>query len=393
MLRGELVAKLRARGTIRTDAVAAAFESVPRQMFVPEADLETAYGNESVVTKHDERGAAISSVSAPWLQATMLEQTELLPGMRVLEVGSGGYNAALIAEIVGSSGEVVTVDIDAEVAERTRHFLAQGGYERVTVVHDDAGVGVPDRAPFDRVIVTAGVWDIPPAWIEQLTARGRLVVPLRMRGLTRSVAFDRHGECLRSVGHTMCGFVPIQGASAHADQYVPLRGEQVGLRIDDHGPSVIGEALRAALHQPRVEVWSGVRFGGAEPFDGLYLWLASHLPTLALLTRKRTDTARRLVDPSSPSGTPTLLDAGGFAYHTFRQTDPNADIYEFGAYAHGSDAAKLAERVVEQIRGWDRHDRPTTPTITVDPVDTPDERLPPGHVTEKHHTKVTISWA
>jgi len=124
-------------------------------------------------------GVSISSVSAPWLQAMMLEQAQIRPGMRVLEVGSGGYNAALIAELVGACGEVTTVDIDSDVVDRARQCLAAAGYRQVNIVLADAEGGVPDHAPCDRVIVTAETWDIPPAWPGQLAEGGRLVVPLR----------------------------------------------------------------------------------------------------------------------------------------------------------------------------------------------------------------------
>jgi protein-L-isoaspartate(D-aspartate) O-methyltransferase len=391
-LRAALVGQLRQQGAIRSDRVAGAFRVVPRHVFVLGGPLERAYANDSVVTKRDEQGSALSSVSAPWLQATMLEQAQLGLGMRALEVGSGGFNAALMAELAGQAGEVTTVDIDPEVTGRAARCLADAGYARVNVVLADAEDGVKEHAPYDRIIVTAGAWDIPPAWVDQLAEGGRIVVPLRMRGLTRSVAFERADGHLVSLGHEMCGFVPMQGAGARQERLVPLHGDDVGLQIDDGQPAD-AEALGAALLQPRAEAWSGVRFGGSEPFDGLYLWLAACLPGFGLLTRQRTDAARALADPSSPNGTPTLVDGGSFAYHTFRAIDPAADIYEFGAYAHGQDAARLAEQMAGQIRVWDReHRHGPAAQIAVYPAGTPDEQLLGGRVIDKRHTRVTISW-
>ncbi|MFC7741095.1 methyltransferase domain-containing protein [Nocardiopsis composta] len=141
----------------------------------------------------------------------MLAQARIEPGMRVLEIGSGGYNAALIAELVGPSGRVVSLDIDPEVTERARKLLAGAGYPQVRVITADGTEGAPWQAPFDRIVVTAGAWDIPPAWRDQLTDTGRLVVPLRMRSLTRSVAFRRRGERLVGDSALICGFVPMQG--------------------------------------------------------------------------------------------------------------------------------------------------------------------------------------
>jgi protein-L-isoaspartate(D-aspartate) O-methyltransferase len=79
-----------------------------------------------------------------------------------------------------------------------------------------------------------------------------------------------------------------------------------------------------------------------EPFDGLFLWLATCLPGFCLLSRARTEAARELVDPASPIATPTLLGKGSFAYVTFREIDPQASMYEFGAYGHGPEADQLA---------------------------------------------------
>jgi protein-L-isoaspartate(D-aspartate) O-methyltransferase len=391
-LRGALVDRLIADGAIRSARVEAAVRTVPRHVFAPGASLEEAYANTTLPTKRDEHGATMSAVSAPWLQAAMLEQAELAPGMRCLEIGSGGYNAALMAELVGEAGDVTTVDIDPDVTERARRCLAAAGYERVRVVLADAQVGVAEHAPYDRIIVTAGAWDIPPAWVAQLSAAGRLVVPLRMRGLGRSVAFDRVGEQLISREHMMAGFVPVQGAGQWQERLVLLHGEEVGLRIDENQPIDHG-GLREALTSQHVEAWSGVRFGGMEPFDDLFLWLATRASTFCLLTRKRTEAAHALVDPASPVGTPTIVAGRSFAYLTFREVDRDTSMYEFGAIAHGPVAQRLAEEMTEQIQVWDReHRHGPAARITVHPAGTPDEQLGDGHVIEKRHTRITVSW-
>src|SRR5689334_16945340 len=107
-----MVSDLRELGGLRSESVVAAVGKVPRHMFAPEDSVEQAYAVKTVLwTKRDERGVPISMISAVDIQVLMLEQAQLGPGLRVLEIGSGGYNAALIAELVGPSGEVTTVDI------------------------------------------------------------------------------------------------------------------------------------------------------------------------------------------------------------------------------------------------------------------------------------------
>jgi protein-L-isoaspartate(D-aspartate) O-methyltransferase len=88
----------------------------------------------------------------------------LAPGQRVLEIGAGtGYNAALMAHIVGGSGEVVTVDIERDLVDAARDHLEAAGFGRVRVVLGDGGDGHPGGAPYDRIILTVGAWDVAPA--------------------------------------------------------------------------------------------------------------------------------------------------------------------------------------------------------------------------------------
>jgi protein-L-isoaspartate(D-aspartate) O-methyltransferase len=109
----------------------------------------------------------------------MLGQLDPQPGDRVLEIGAGtGYNAALLAELVSDTGSVTTVDIHPDVTDHARHALAETGYDRVRVVTGDGALGEPDHAPYDKIIVTVGPWDLPPAWFDQLAPGGTLVVPL-----------------------------------------------------------------------------------------------------------------------------------------------------------------------------------------------------------------------
>lgn len=179
-LRTAMTAQLVEKGWIRTPAVAAAFNAVPRHLFVPDAvPLADAYADDIVATKRGPDGKTISSVSAPWVQAYMLEEAKLRPGARVLEIGSGGYNAALIAEVVGPRGRVITVDIDPDITANARRYLDQAGYPHVQVVHGDGETGYEPGGSYDAIIVTVEAGDISPFWVEQIAPGGRIVVPLR----------------------------------------------------------------------------------------------------------------------------------------------------------------------------------------------------------------------
>jgi protein-L-isoaspartate(D-aspartate) O-methyltransferase len=190
----------------------------------------------------------------------------------------------------------------------------------------------------------------------------------------------------------MAGFVPIQGEGQWRERPIRLHGDDVGLLVDE-SQSIDEAGLQDALVSQRVEAWSGVRFGRMEPFDALFLWLATRPSTVCLLTRKRTEAARVLADPASPIGTPTFVSGRSLAYLTFRELDSDAGTYEFGAIAHGPAAQRLTDEINEQVRLWDRDHRHGPPAqITVYPTGTPDEQLADGHVIDKRHTRITISW-
>src|SRR5260370_10612778 len=206
--------------------------------------------------------------------AIMLEQLALQPGQRVLEIGAGtGYNAALIAQIVGKSGQVVTVDIDEDVASSARQQLAAAGFDRVDVRCADGGFGYPEAAPYDRIILTASAWDIAPAWVQQLSTACRLVVPLSLRQVQQSVAFERHQDHLESVAVADCGFMPLRGAFAGPQRVVPL-GQPPGpfVAVDGDRP-LDPRALSEALNSTPVEVPTGVTATVGEACGSLSLWL------------------------------------------------------------------------------------------------------------------------
>jgi protein-L-isoaspartate(D-aspartate) O-methyltransferase len=343
-----------------------------------------------VRTKFGSDGECLSSVSAPHAQALMLKALGAQPGDQVVEYGSGGYNAALLAELVGHVGRVTTVDIDEDVTDRAARLLEHAGYSRVRVALADAEGGV-DGGPFDRSMVTFGAWDLPPTWSAQLVDGGILVVPLRIAGLTRVVAFAKDGGSLVSRDHEMFGFVPAQGAGAHEVDVVQL-GAGIALEFDDGAP---GDpvALAGALEGRRTQAWSGVTVPGMTPFDLLHLWLAFTLPGVSRL-QVAADIAAEAACPVPKVMGPAASSGGSFAYLTCRRIEEaEPALWEFGARGFGPQARELAELIVSEVQRWDlgyRHG--PLPRIVATPVGTPAQTPRIGHELVKRHARITVHW-
>jgi protein-L-isoaspartate(D-aspartate) O-methyltransferase len=182
------------------------FEAVPRAEFIPETVwvegdggtllplrrtedpqrwLTLAYADDTVITQIDDgypvsegTGHQISSsASMPTVVAQMLAHCAVQPGQRVLEIGTGtGYNAALLAQRLGARN-VVSIEIDPELAQTARSALKATGYHAVTVITGDGAQGYPPAAPFDRVLSTAAVQQIPYGWVHQTRPGGLVLTP------------------------------------------------------------------------------------------------------------------------------------------------------------------------------------------------------------------------
>lgn len=222
---GLMLQAMQRAGALRDAAITAAFESVPRQVFLPGVAPEEAYQDRAVITKRDTTGAAISSASQPTMMAEMLAQLELAPGMNVLEIGAGtGYNAALMQVLVGANGRITSLELDADVAEQAQENLYKAGFTQVSVVVADGVAGYAPRAAYDRIVSTAAVWDVPPAWTRQIKPRGRLVVPIQIHAAQVSASLIPQSDgSLYSEHNVPCRFVLMRGSGA-----VPALVRQVG---------------------------------------------------------------------------------------------------------------------------------------------------------------------
>ena len=155
---------------IKSPVVLEAMRSVPRHLFVPESMQKNAYYDSPLPIGLDQ------TISQPYIVAYMTEMLEPVPGMKVLEIGTGsGYQAAVLAYI---GCEVFTLELFEEHAERAGQTFARNGFEHITVRHGNGFNGWPEEAPFDAVIVTAAPDCIPSALVEQLQVGGKMIIPV-----------------------------------------------------------------------------------------------------------------------------------------------------------------------------------------------------------------------
>jgi len=165
------VERLFMEGIIKSEAVRRAFLRYPRYLFVEERYRGYAHVDEPLPIPHGQ------TVSAPHMVAIMLELAELRKGLKVLEIGTGsGWNAALISELVRT--DVYTVERIPGLVEFARRNLEEAGAGNVHVIPGDGTKGFPPKAPYDRIIVTAGAPKVPEPLVEQLKPGGKLLIPV-----------------------------------------------------------------------------------------------------------------------------------------------------------------------------------------------------------------------
>ncbi|NYB52244.1 MAG: protein-L-isoaspartate O-methyltransferase [Methanobacteriaceae archaeon] len=172
--RADLVEKLLNQGYIKTEKVKKAMLKVPREEFMSPETRSYAYLDRPLPIGKGQ------TISAPHMVAIIAEKLDLTEGMNILEIGTGfGYNAAVVAEIVGSSGHVYTVERIPSLAEKAMENLERTGYkDKVTVILGDGTLGYPPEAPYDRIYATASPPKIPKPLKKQLKIGGKLILPM-----------------------------------------------------------------------------------------------------------------------------------------------------------------------------------------------------------------------
>lgn len=412
VLNQALVHELKSMGCIQTPRVEAAFQAVLRHRFLPETPLEEVYSNRVILTKQDQNGQWISSSSEPAIMAIMLEQLDLEPGQKVLEIGAGtGYNAALMAHIVGETGQVVTIDIDDDLVEAAQAHLLRAGFDHVQVICADGGYGYKDVAPFDRIILTVGVSDIAPAWWEQLKPEGRMVLPLMLKGAMKSVAFVKVSDHFSSISMKDCGFMPLRGDFAAMHPNEIQIGPDANLFIVSEDELLINRDTVYDLLVGESKDWAvDIEVTGGDVLQGsLWTWLVFREPQARKLIAKGDMVEQNIVPPligidgkERSAITVVLLDKAGLVA-LMRPPDQPLPLFTpdklvasdlpFALFIRQFGANDLlTQRLITEIRAWNTTGRPALEKIRAYPRNS--QYIPSKNevVIERQWTKLIMEW-
>lgn len=200
-LRNKLVKILQKKG-ISDAQVLAAMGKVPRHLFFDNALLEHAYQDKAFPIGEGQ------TISQPYTVAFQTEKLQIRPGNRILEIGTGsGYQACILLEL---GAAVYTIEYNRKLYENVRTFLPALGY-RPFFFHGDGSRGLPSKAPFDRILVTAGAPVIPAALTDQLNEGGILVIPVGDREKQKMMRITKKGTSLVKEEFDNFAFVPLLG--------------------------------------------------------------------------------------------------------------------------------------------------------------------------------------
>jgi len=207
--RERLVTNLYSEGYIKTEPVKQAFLTIPRETFLPESLKNFAYVDIPLDIGQGQ------TISAPHMVAIMCESLDIKNGQKVLEVGTGsGYHAAIVAQLIGETGQVYTIERFESLAKKAKENLKKIRCTNVIVEVGDGSCGLPSYQPYDRIYVTCAAPYLPQPLIDQLQDYGKLLVPIGDKFCELILLEKEKGK---SVIHRLggCVFVPLVGKYGH----------------------------------------------------------------------------------------------------------------------------------------------------------------------------------
>jgi protein-L-isoaspartate(D-aspartate) O-methyltransferase len=188
---------------LRDKRLLAAFEEVPRHLFVPEEHQFSAYDDSPLSIGFSQ------TISQPYIVALMTDRLELSGHERVLEIGTGsGYQAAILGMLVE---EVHTVEFIPELAKNAEKTLKALGLDNIHIHIGDGSLGWPEAAPYDGILVAAAAPQVPKVLLDQLKEGGRLILPVGARGMQNLEIWERNVDDFTHRIETAVAFVPLRG--------------------------------------------------------------------------------------------------------------------------------------------------------------------------------------
>jgi protein-L-isoaspartate(D-aspartate) O-methyltransferase len=201
------------RGLLQSERIRRAMLKVSREDFIPELYRDYAYEEVPLPLP-----GTWATISCPHSYPLFYEPLGLDEGHQFLEIGLGsGYGTALASEIVGEKGLVVAVEIDPLTFAFAKGNLESMGYRDVVLITGDGGLGWPDKAPYDRICITAACREVPPPLFEQLRTGGRLISPVIENGVQNLVLFTKEAEGMKRNTITQVLYVTLRGAYGAGD--------------------------------------------------------------------------------------------------------------------------------------------------------------------------------
>jgi protein-L-isoaspartate(D-aspartate) O-methyltransferase len=332
---------LQARG-IADPLVLAAMGKVPREAFVPESLKEFAYEDSALPIE------AGQTISQPYIVARMIELLELAPTGKVLEVGAGsGYAAAVLSRI---ASQAYAIERHEELASLARRRLRQLGYDNAEIICADGTKGLPDRAPFDAILVSAGGPKVPEALKRQLAIGGRLVIPVGRDVHQTLLLVRRTGEDdFEEEDHGAVTFVPLIGAEGwvepdEAKKETAIDGESSGFAAGLLVPARRAKTIRTELSHLIAEA--------AEPFgdlDELAALAERFAHKRVVLLGEATHGTAEFYDARAAI-TALLVERHGFNIVAVEADWPDAAVYD--AYVRGRPRPKVPRRAFTRFPTW-----------------------------------------